>query len=247
VQLRTSLLSDVGKVRENNEDSVAEDAMLGALVLADGMGGYQAGEVASRLAVQTILEVLRERAPAAPDFDARCALLRSAVEQANRAIYEAAHKHVQYQGMGTTVVACTTGDDRIAIASVGDSRLYLLRDRKLSQVTRDHSLVQELIDHGHYSKEDAHQLISKNIVTRALGVENRVDVDLRVLEAMTGDVILLCSDGLTDMLDDAAVEEILVHCGENMQAASIQLVSEANARGGRDNVSVILARVQERA
>ncbi|HZP13404.1 MAG TPA: protein phosphatase 2C domain-containing protein, partial [Nevskiaceae bacterium] len=176
MQLRTALLSDVGKVRDNNEDSIAEDLSLGLLVLADGMGGYQAGEVASRMAVTTIVETVREQHADAKDLESKCTLLRAAVEQANRAIFDAAHKHMQYQGMGTTVVACEAVDDRFIVGWVGDSRLYRFRDRTLKQITRDHSLVQELIDHGHYSKADAHQLVSKNIVTRALGVESDVDV-----------------------------------------------------------------------
>ncbi len=244
MQLRTSLLSDVGKVRGNNEDAVAEEKTLGLVVLADGMGGYQAGEVASRMAVTKVVDVVREQHHLARDFDSLCALLRSAVEQANYAIFEAAHAHVQYQGMGTTIVACAASEGQFAVASVGDSRLYRLRGGELKQVTRDHSLVQELVDHGHYSKEEALKLISKNIVTRALGVETRVEVDIVPIDAKPGDVLLLCSDGLTDMLEDEAIKEVLVHCGANIAAASIQLVSEANANGGRDNVSVILARVE---
>jgi len=244
VQLRTALLSDVGKVRDNNEDSIAEDLSLGLLVLADGMGGYQAGEVASRMAVTTIVETVREQHADAKDLESKCTLLRAAVEQANRAIFDAAHKHMQYQGMGTTVVACEAVDDRFIVGWVGDSRLYRFRDRTLKQITRDHSLVQELIDHGHYSKADAHQLVSKNIVTRALGVESDVDVDLIILDAMPGDVVLMCSDGLTDMMGDEDLQEMLQHCGTNIQAGAIQLIAEANARGGRDNVSVILGRVE---
>jgi protein phosphatase len=244
VQLRTALLSDVGKVRGNNEDSIAEEPALGLLVLADGMGGYQAGEVASRMAVTTVVDTVREQHDAAKDLESKCTLLRAAIEQANRSIFEAAHQHVQYQGMGTTIVSCITTEDRLLIGWVGDSRLYRYRDRELQQVTRDHSLVQELIDNGHYSKADAHQLVSKNIVTRALGVETEVNVDLLVLDAMPGDIVLLCSDGLTDMLDDAALAEVLEHCGANIEAGAIQLVAEANRNGGRDNVSVILARVE---
>ena len=244
MQLRTALLSDVGKVRANNEDSIAEELALGLLVLADGMGGYQAGEVASRMAVSTIVDTVREQHQDAKDLESKCTLLRAAVEQANRTIFDAARKHMQYQGMGTTVVACEAVDDRFIVGWVGDSRLYRFRDRLLKQVTRDHSLVQELIDHGPYSKADAHQLVSKNIVTRALGVESDVDVDLLILDAMPGDVVLMCSDGLTDMMGDEDLQEVLQHCGPNIQAAAIQLVAEANARGGRDNVSVILGRVE---
>jgi PPM family protein phosphatase len=244
VQLSTSLLSDVGKVRGNNEDSVAEDRNLGLVVLADGMGGYQAGEVASRMAVAKVIEVMRSQHHLARDFETLCGLLKSAVEQANRAIFDSAHEHVQYQGMGTTIVACAASSDRFAVASVGDSRLYRYRGGELTQITRDHSLIQELVDHGHYSKEEALQLISKNIVTRALGVETRVQVDITTIDAKAGDVLLLCSDGLTDMLDDAGIKKILDRSRGNVAAASIQLVAEANTNGGRDNVSVILARVE---
>ena len=244
MQIRTALLSDVGKVRGNNEDAVGEDRKLGLLVLADGMGGYQAGEVASQLAVARTLEFVRQHHSPAATFDELSSLLRSAVEQANRAIFESAREHPQYQGMGTTVVACIAGTARFAIAYAGDSRLYRLRNQKLQQITRDHSLVQELVNHGHYTPEEAHRMVSKNIVTRALGVEAQVEVDLLEMDARPDDILLMCSDGLTDMLDDAALREILLHCEENVAAAAIELISEANARGGRDNVSVILARIE---
>jgi protein phosphatase len=242
MQLRTALLTDVGRVRQNNEDAIEEDRERGLVVLADGMGGYQAGEVASRLAVSTILDAMRKGGDRRPRTAA--AALRDAVEQANRVILDAAGNHPQYSGMGTTVVACLADGERFVIAWVGDSRLYRLRGGALMQLTRDHSLVQELVDHGHYTLEQAQQLMSKNIVTRALGVEAQVQVDVVETDGQKGDLLLLCSDGLSDMLDDASLRTILKRTADDPDTTARALIDQANARGGKDNISVILVHVR---
>lgn len=245
--IETALLSDVGRVRKNNEDAVGEEPQIGLLVLADGMGGYQAGEVASRMAVATILKSLRSQAaalrnlPAGEDPSGRA--LRQAIETAHGAIHRSAKATPEHAGMGTTVVACLLHEGRITTAYVGDSRLYRLRGGELRQLTRDHSLIEELIARGHYSREDAQRKLSKNIVTRALGVEGQVQVDVIESELAVGDLYLLCSDGLTDMLDDAAIGLTLTRFADNLSAAARALVDQANDNGGRDNISVALARV----
>ena len=239
MKLRTSLLSDVGRVRQNNEDALGEDPALNLLVLADGMGGYQAGEVASQLAVSTILDAQRKSRERTSDS------LRRSIEQANLAICQAARSNPEYSGMGTTVVACLPDKRQFAVAWVGDSRLYRLRGEKLEQLTRDHSLLREMVDHGHYTFEQAQKLVSKNIVTRALGVEAAVKVDTLDTDAERGDLLLLCSDGLTDMLDDGTIRSILLQAGSDPDSIARTLVEQANSRGGRDNISVIVVRVEE--
>jgi serine/threonine protein phosphatase PrpC len=238
VKLHTSLLSDLGRARQNNEDALGEDRALNLLVLADGMGGHQAGEVASQLAVSTILDTQRQSRERTSNS------LRRSIEQANLAICEAARSNPDYSGMGTTVVACLANKQRVAIAWVGDSRLYRLRGKELERLTRDHSLLQEMVDHGRYTLEQAQQIVSKNIVTRALGIEAAVDVDTTETSAEPGDLLLLCSDGLTDMLDDGTIRAILLRAGD-LDSLARALVADANARGGKDNISVVLARVEK--
>lgn len=250
-KVATAVLSDPGRVRGNNEDAVAEDPEIGLLVLADGMGGYNAGEIASGIAVATVLDTVRREWPnlkrgeidADSGYSGEAALLKTAVETAHSTIYHVAQSQPQCQGMGTTIVAALLHDDRLSIAYVGDSRLYRLRAGQLEAVTRDHSLVEELIARGHYTREEATQLVRKNIVTRALGVEPEVQVDVLEEPAEVGDVMLLCSDGLNDMVPDETIALTLKKFADNLPAAAKALVEQANTAGGRDNVSVVLARV----
>ncbi len=252
-KISIALLTDMGRVRSNNEDAVAEDASLGLLVLADGMGGYNAGEIASGITIATVLDTTRRewKTLAKGEVDAitghshEALLLRNAVETAHTTIYHVSQSQPQCAGMGTTVVACLLHNDRVSVAYVGDSRLYRLRNGQLEQITRDHSLLEELIARGHYSRAEAMKLVRKNIVTRALGVEPEVTVDIIEDTAEVGDILLLCSDGLTDMVDDETIRLALVEYADNLEAAAKQLVDIANAQGGRDNVSVILARVNQ--
>jgi len=243
--------SDTGLVRDHNEDCVAGDVALGAVVLADGMGGYQAGEVASEIAVQRIMQELHERRDTLKlsEIDSQSGyrhaslLLQQAVLKANQAIYRTAQQQPAYHGMGTTVVAALFYEDRLSVAHVGDSRLYRLRGDSLAQVTRDHSVLQELIDHGFFTREQARHAPNRNLVTRALGVNNQVKVDLGESPIESGDIYLLCSDGLNDMLEDATIQNILQRHYPPLEAAGQQLIQAANAQGGEDNVSVILVQV----
>lgn len=250
-KLRSAAMSDTGRIRDHNEDAVAWDTDIGLFVLADGMGGYNAGEVASGIAVKTIMNLVRE-AYANQDLDgidertglSRPAIvLRDAVARANKIIHQTSHTESQCEGMGTTVVACLLYDNRLVTAHVGDSRLYRMHQGKLKQVTLDHSLLQELVDRGFYTPEEAAKVANKNYVTRALGVEPLVDVEVREHPVSRGDCLLLCSDGLTDMVEDKQIELTLTTFGNSLETAARQLVQMANDNGGRDNVSVVLAEV----
>ena len=243
-------VTDVGRKRSHNEDTIGSDDELGIAVLADGMGGYKAGEVASAIAVEEILNALRVGLTASRrrqiddegGFTAESLLVRSAIEKANETIYQAAQSQPQCAGMGTTVVAAAFYDDRLTIAHVGDSRLYRMRNGILEQVTSDHSLLQELIDKGFYTPEEAKESLNKNLVTRALGIEAYATPDLQEDVVLPGDVYLLCSDGLTDLVDDEDISKTLLEHDGDLQMAAQSLVALANEQGGRDNISVILAR-----
>jgi protein phosphatase len=243
--------TDPGMVRSHNEDSVAADAAKGIVVLADGMGGYNAGEVASGMATTVIItemqQILANVSPAQvdPQTNQEIAkrLVHDQVLKANTSIYQAAQTQAQYAGMGTTLVVCLFFDNRVLVAHLGDSRLYLLREGKLSQVTRDHSLLQEQIDAGLISPEQAKHAQHKNLVTRALGIDPSVEPEIHEYPTKPGDLYLLCSDGLCDMVDDEDIGMAVQALGANLNLAAQQLVQMANDNGGRDNVSVILVRV----
>ena len=250
-KLRCVGLSDTGRVREHNEDTIGTDADIGVVVLADGMGGYKAGEVASGITVRTVLGLLKDAVERenltlrddASGLSRPGILLRDAVHRANKIIYQTAKTQVHCEGMGTTVVAGLFFDDRLTIAHVGDSRLYRLRQGTLEQVTRDHSLLQELVARGFYTPEEAQRAAAKNYVTRALGVEPTVDVEITEVPVERDDVYLLCSDGLCDMVDDSDIQLTINTFGANLDAVARQLVQLSNENGGRDNVSVVLVRV----
>ncbi len=245
--------TDTGRVREHNEDAIGMDTDIGLYVLADGMGGYNAGEVASGIAVRTILNMLRESYAAYPleGVDQQTGLmrpsimLRDAVLRANKIIHQTAKTHAQCDGMGTTVVAALFYNDHIVTAHVGDSRLYRLRNGRLEQLTADHSLLQELVDRGIYSREEAARATSKNFVTRALGVEPTVDVDVQEHLALPTDRYLMCSDGLSDMVTDDEIAHLGDHFGSDLRSMGQSLVMRANDHGGRDNISVVLTQVVE--
>ncbi|MDB5968936.1 MAG: Stp1/IreP family PP2C-type Ser/Thr phosphatase [Hydrocarboniphaga sp.] len=244
-KVATCLATNVGRVRTNNEDSLAEDRELGLLVLADGMGGYNAGEVASAIATTTVVEIVRRDWNGTENPAEVANLLKSAVQTAHERIRARAAADPECAGMGTTAIACVLNRDQLAIAHVGDSRVYRWRQRALNQLTQDHSLLEELIARGHYTREDANRLVRKNIVTRALGVEEDISVDLIDDRLEIGDLLLLCSDGLTDMLDDSAIAVILGSPRVELQSIARALIEAALTAGGRDNVSVALARVDQ--
>ena len=239
-----------GMVRTHNEDSVAHDVASGLVVLADGMGGYNAGEVASGITISVISTEIRQRLeqvrPQNQDEngeDAGVALLRDNVRKANATIYNTAQSQPQYSGMGTTVVAGLFYDNRVAVAHVGDSRMYRLRGDGFEAITRDHSLLQEQIDGGMISKADARQSKNKNLVTRAVGIDADVLPEVHVYDVQVGDIYLLCSDGLNDMVVDEDIGATLGMLKANLPLAASQLVELANDNGGRDNVSVILVKI----
>ncbi len=237
-------LSDVGCKRLHNEDSTASDAVLGIFVLADGMGGYKSGEVASSIAVASIYTLVLSGLKAAANGGRRRApgeLLRDAVSQANLTIYNAAQNDAQCRGMGTTIVTVLTHGDRFSVAHVGDSRLYKFRNNMLNQITKDHSFIQELVDRGIFSLEEALKHAPKNLVTKALGLEVNVEIDMTEERFDPGDILLLCSDGLTDMVEDEEIRLTISKYSANLMDAAKKLVELAKMYGGKDNISVILA------
>ena len=244
IELATATHS--GMVRSHNEDSIAADAAVGLAVLADGMGGYNAGEVASGIAVAMIsAEIKKNLAAIAGELDVATAekLVGEHAVRANNAIFQASQSQPQYAGMGTTLVVALWHDDHMIVGHIGDSRLYRMRASKLEQVTKDHSLLQEQIDSGLITKEQARHSQNKNLVTRAVGIDPEVDAEVHSYPVQPGDIYLLCSDGLNDMVTDEDMELTLSSLQANLPLAAEQLVQQANDNGGRDNVSVILVRV----
>lgn len=241
-------LSDVGRARTHNEDSFTSVPELGLFVVADGLGGHRHGEVASRLAVESIRRAIETaRAATADDTSPprhHAETLRRAVERAHGQVLEAIDRDGTLVGMGTTVVAMWVRGGTAAIAHVGDSRAYRLRGRELVQLTEDHSWVREQVVEGHLSEAQAREHPLRNIVTQALGGFDPVTVEV-IEEAMRpGEVYLLCSDGLTSMLDDAEIAACVAGA-ESLEERGRELIRRANERGGLDNVTVVLVRVQD--
>ena len=228
--------SDLGRQRQGNEDNLFVRAPL--FVVADGMGGAQAGEVASELAVRQFQGGLPDdRDPA----DSLVALIRAA----NAQIHEQARADAQRAGMGTTVTAAYLQDDTVVVAHVGDSRCYLLRDGDLIRLTRDHSLVDELVRRGKLTEEQAESHPQRSVITRALGPEPDVEVDVEAFPARAGDVFLLCSDGLTSMVHEPKLKPLLEDPGRSLEQVGRALIAAANEAGGRDNITVILFRLED--
>ena len=238
--------TDTGRVRDNNEDSVALEPGVGLAVLADGMGGYNAGEVASQMLTTFIKSELgrwlSEAGQHATDIDVRRAM-DICVDNANRAIFNAANSNPQYAGMGTTLVVGAFRDGRLLMGHVGDSRGYRFRAGRLQQITHDHSLLQEQIDSGLITPEQAAFSANKNLVTRAVGVEDTVLLETHLHDLMPGDIYLLCSDGLSDMLDDESIGQVL-QAHDSLEEAGAALIDAANDAGGKDNIAVVLVRVR---
>ncbi|MFH1987283.1 MAG: Stp1/IreP family PP2C-type Ser/Thr phosphatase [Pseudomonadota bacterium] len=248
--LEIVMRTDPGMIRSHNEDAIYADAGLGVAILADGMGGYNAGEVASGLATTRLAEDMAGviNSPAVLDKGLHDAALVeehivNEVKAANLAIFNAAQSCSQYTGMGTTLVLAWFYDNRMCVAHVGDSRLYRLRGDNFEQLTRDHSLLQEQLDNGIITAEQARYAENRNLVTRALGVDPEVEVEVHDYDVRSGDIVLLCSDGLNDMIEDHDIAVTLQTLGSNLALAADHLVHMTNANGGRDNVSVILIKV----
>jgi PPM family protein phosphatase len=227
--------SDTGRQRRANEDSLMVRSPL--FVVADGMGGAQAGEVASKVAAETFQAGL-------PDTGEPEGALAALVQQANARIYELSHTNAEHAGMGTTLTAIYVGEREVAIAHVGDSRAYCLRDGQLLRLTDDHSLVDELLRQGRLTPEEAIEHPQRSVITRALGIEGVVEVDTRSLRGLPGDVYLICSDGLTTMLSEQMIAEVLLS-RSRLRDAGEALIAAANQAGGRDNITVILLRLEE--
>lgn len=236
--------TDTGRARSNNEDAVALEESASLAILADGMGGYNAGEVASGMAASFIKTELGrwlvEASGNATDADVRRAM-DICVDNANRAIFNAANSNPQYAGMGTTLVVGVFRGHRLLLGHVGDSRGYRLRGGKLQQITRDHSLLQEQIDAGLITVEQAAFSSNKNLVTRAVGVEDTVLLEMHLHDVQPGDLYLMCSDGLSDMLDDTAIEQVMLSA-QALEEIATALIEAANDAGGKDNIAVVLAR-----
>jgi protein phosphatase len=220
-------------------------------VLADGMGGYNAGEVASGIAVKTIIDLVtqackrekRAEIESGTGYMRQTIALRDAIHRANKVINQTAQSQPQCEGMGTTLVASLFYDNRVSIAHVGDSRMYRMRGNRFEQITMDHSLLQELVDRGFYSQEEAQRSTNRNYVTRALGVEANVEVEVQEIEVQKGDFFLMCSDGLPDMVEDEDIHLTISTFANDVRTVGEQLIKLTNDNGGRDNVSVILVRV----
>jgi serine/threonine protein phosphatase PrpC len=246
-------VTDVGKVRDHNEDAIGAQPEIGLWVLADGMGGYNAGEVASGIAVKTILDLVtqackkekRAEIESGTGYMRQTIVLRDAIHRANKVINQTAQSQPQCEGMGTTLVASLFYDNRVSIAHVGDSRMYRLRGNRFEQITMDHSLLQELVDRGFYSQEEAQRSTNRNYVTRALGVEANVEVEVQEIEVQKGDYFLMCSDGLPDMVEDEDIHLTISTFSNDVRTVGEQLIKLTNDNGGRDNVSVVLVRVAD--
>ena len=234
--------SDVGRNRSMNQDYFyCSDSPVGSfqnlLIVADGMGGHKAGDHASKLCVENIVKSVAESRHSTP-----VTVMNEAVMGANSAVYREAMENPQFKGMGTTIVACTLQDRTLYIANIGDSRLYLINDG-IKQITSDHSLVQEMVRNGYITESEARIHPQKNIITRALGTGQHVHADYFEISVKKGDIVLLCSDGLSNMLDDEDIEYIIKRC-DTLEEAGTQLVVQANLHGGDDNITVVLAQAE---
>ena len=237
--MRSCCITDVGLKRTMNQDFVyASDTPVGRLpnllIVADGMGGHQAGDTASRYTVEVIVDNVKRNKERNP-----IRVLRTAIETANEKVLDKASSDERLSGMGTTVVAATVVDEYLYVANVGDSRLYLIRDH-IKQITRDHSLVEEMVRLGEITREQARNHPDKNIITRAIGARRTVAVDFFDLSLEKGDIILMCSDGLSNMVEDAEIEQI-IKSGKELPKTAMDLIAKANQNGGKDNIAVVLA------
>ena len=244
-RLQFAWRTDTGRVRVHNEDAVSVHPDSRLVVIADGIGGASAGEVASGFATQAVSDCFRNGRPLPQHKDEALERARDAVEAANQIIWDSARLTPHYAGMGTTVVVGYAGSDWLVFAHVGDSRLYRFRDGEIEQLTRDHSLIQDVVDQGFFkSLEDAQRYgINENILTRGLGSANPVVVDTGEADLRSGDLYLFCTDGLTGMVTDDGIRRILLTGGNDLDRLSSLLVDLACEGGGLDNITVALMRV----
>ncbi len=238
----TFSITDRGRLRNSNQDSVfCDENPVGRFpnlfLVADGMGGHKAGDLASKLCIEEVVSRIRISEARTP-----VNAFEQAIAAANQKVFQSAQEDSEFAGMGTTLVGAMVEDDTVYIVNIGDSRLYYMRDY-LEQITVDHSLVEEMVQSGEIQKEEMRTHPNKNIITRAIGTDDTVRPDCFELKVQEGDVLLLCSDGLTNMIDDVEIEKILKRHKEDMKLAGENLVQQANEAGGKDNISVILVRL----
>jgi len=249
--LEIAARTDPGLVRGKNEDSVFADANQGLVILADGMGGYNAGEIASNMATKLLSArlVAAFKATAAHRTDSGSGLLfahrclKEQIAAVNLAIYQASERQSKFGGMGTTLVAAVFCDDQVVVAHIGDSRLYRLRGDEFMAMTHDHSVLQEQIDSGLISAAEARYSLQRNLVTRAVGIEAEVEAEIHVHPVRPGDVYLLCSDGLYDLVEEVEIHYALEMHTVNLERSAAKLIQMANDNGGNDNISVVVIKV----
>lgn len=242
VSMKVFSVTDIGEKRKVNQDYVfSTDDKIGSLpnllIVADGMGGHKAGDYASRFSVEYFLTCIKSTIICSP-FE----VFKNSIAETNEKLLKKANEKSEYEGMGTTFVAATYVDKTLYVANIGDSRLYIIND-KITQITKDHSLVEEMVRSGKLNREEARFHPNKNIITRALGVKETVEADCFEVPVDSGDIVLMCSDGLSNMLEDSEILNIVNENKEDIEKTAKRLIDEANHHGGRDNISVVLAKL----
>jgi PPM family protein phosphatase len=243
--LRFGVKSDKGMIREINEDSyniiAGYSGVPVSFIIADGMGGHNSGEIASKMAVDLVSEKILQ-IPEIPDFENRVSeTIKCFIEEANKEVYEASKKNADNYGMGTTLIVALIHEKKLYIGHVGDSRVYLLRGNLLIRLTTDHSYIEELIKIGTLTREEAENHPKRNVITRALGCSEEIEVDLYISDIKESDLFILCTDGLTNMLEEEEISNIILE-NEDPETACSRLVNSANSAGGEDNITVIVIR-----
>ena len=242
--MRAFALTNMGVQRNTNQDyAYVSEMKIGnlpnILIVADGMGGHKAGEVASEQAVNAVIESIKQN-----ESEDKITIIEKAIEEANRRILDMSTSDEKFKGMGTTLVVATLENDILYVANVGDSRLYLIEDNEIKQITRDHSLVQEMVSLGELDKESARTHSRKNVITRAIGVDSKIIADFFEVDVANNTKILLCSDGLSNMVDDSQINKIIEECeSKTLEDTVHKLIDAANENGGLDNIAVVLAQV----
>ena len=243
-KLRIAGYTHAGMRREYNQDHIGFDQELGIAVLADGMGGHKAGEIAAHMTVKFVLEKLQkfvlQKTSVSITGSQLLEFVSTTISSSNAEIFRTQQEQAAYKGMGTTIVATLVIGSHIYVGHVGDSRLYLYRNRKVKRLTKDHSVVQDLIDRGFYTEREAREANVGHVVTRAMGTKSAVDVDTAEVPRLPYDLLMLCSDGLTDMISDWQIAETIAENITDLDLAAKKLIALANQNGGKDNISVIL-------
>ena len=240
--MKTFSITDVGQKREINQDFVyCNENPVGSFrnlfIVADGMGGHKAGDYASKFCVENFVGIIEKEAAKTPILQ-----IEDAIRETNELLIAKAQEQKNLEGMGTTFVMATIFDDTMYVANIGDSRLYVINE-KIRQITEDHSLVEEMVKNGEIKREEARFHPNKNVITRALGANSLVVADYFELTVNEGDTILLCSDGLSNMLDDSEIKEIITSYDSDIEGAANKLVECANTNGGKDNIAIVLVRI----